>query len=420
MGVLRNCIFVMVTALLITGNATAYAEPSVDTLKAAFVRNGDLWLKVGSIEHQLTKGEFIRSPKWSYDGQWIAYTKGKEEQELWLWHVPSEQSQLVSPIREESYEWAPRKNKLAFLLDQKLIFVEPEKPTRRVDVASGIGNYSWLPDGSGFLASTQSILLPDGWTPIRILSIPLLKVGDPSQIRTLYVLPKPSEEFFAVTTSIFKWSATGHWIAFLANPTASLSADSNILCVLSAEGTSFKQLDLMANNSQWFNWSDMGDLLAYIGGVGREATSNKKLKLADIPTGKLVTYTPAGYVDQSFTWHGPRRLVASRAAESASRPFPSLVEVKLGRLQAKPLTDESNTYGDFNPISLPSRLLAWVRSDRIKADAIVAGSSGKNPVVFIPGIDLGANFYEQWRWSDVLSFYTGERHSKKSSNMNMG
>lgn len=412
----RNAVMVMaLVALFLTiGNRMIQAAPPVESLKAAFVRNGDLWLKIGIIEHQLTKGEFVRNPKWSYDGQWIAYTTGREEQSLRLWHVPSEQSQLVSPTHGEGYEWAPLNNKLAFLLNQQLSVVEPKEPTRIIAVAEGIGNFSWLPDGSGFLASTQSILLPDGWTPIRIVTIPVLGVMDPSQIHTLYVLPKASEDFFAVTTSIFKWSPTRRWIAFLANPTASLSADSNFLCILSADGTTFRQIDLMANNSQWFNWSDKGDKLAYIGGVGREASSNKQLKVVDIPAGKSTTYTPSGYVDQSFTWQGSSHLVASRATEAngssepASRPFPYLVQMKLGSIRSKPITEKSSAIGDFNPISLPSKQLAWVRSDRTTTNVIVADAGGKNSFVYIPNIDLGTNFYEQWRWSDVLSFYTGQ------------
>lgn len=405
---------VVIALLLTMGNAIVLAEPSVDTLKAAFVRNGDMWLKIGPIEHQLTKGEFVRNPKWSYDGQWIAYTTGKEQQELRLWHVPSEKSHPVGQIRGGEFQWSPHSHKLAFLHDQKLHVIEADSPSQPVIVADGIGNYSWLPDGSGFLASTQANLLPDGnWTPVSIVSIPLPKASEPIQIRTLYVLPKMSEDFFAVSTSTLKMSATGRWIAFLATPTASLSADSNVLCVLSADGMVFKQVDQMVNQDEWFKWSEKGDLLAYIGGVGREATTNKKLKVAEIPSGKTVTYTPAGYVDQSFTWHGLHRLISSRAAESAwsnepaKRPLPSLVEIKLGREQAKPITSSTSEYGDFNPISLPSRQLSWIHSNRVKANVIVAGPSGKRPSIFIPNIDVGMNYYEQWRWSEVLSFYTG-------------
>ena len=48
-------------------------------LKAAFIRDHQLWIKEGDKELQLTTGQYVSSPKWSKDGQFIAYLAGKEE-----------------------------------------------------------------------------------------------------------------------------------------------------------------------------------------------------------------------------------------------------------------------------------------------------------------------------------------------------
>ncbi|MBD0381424.1 hypothetical protein [Paenibacillus sedimenti] len=407
----KTSLLLVILLFFFSGTAITRASKPESLLKAAFVRNGDLWIKTGDVEKQLTKGEYIRNPKWSYDSNWIAYTKGENEQELWVWNVQTGETHFVSSDILKNFQWAPTRNSLAFEKAQQLYGADPETPGKSELIAPDISNFSWLPDGSGFLASSAAKLLPEGWTQVRIIKIPLSEQGDPSRFETLYVLPKQSDEFFAVGTSIFKWSANGHWIAFLATPTASLSADSNTLCILSANGSVFMTLDQLVNNDQWFDWAEKGDTLAYIGGVGREATRNKQLKVTNIPQVAPVIYTPAGYVDQSFTWIHSRKLIASRAKEAAwsgeapKRHLPFLVEVKLKKQRQETITPPSEIYGDFNPISLPFKCLAWIRSDRSTAKVMLADHNGNNAVVWIENLDIGANYYEQWDWRSVLSFY---------------
>ncbi|MDQ0898777.1 translocation protein TolB [Paenibacillus sp. V4I7] len=414
MRAFRNAILVILAVVLImTNSTTIYAKKPAELLKAAFVRNGDLWIKAGNNERQQTRGAYILNPKWSYDGQWIAYIKGENEQELWLLQVQTGQSHLVAQEGGRNFQWQPNRNSLAFLTGQQLNWIDSDELSKPVKVADGIGNYSWYPDGSGFLASTTAKLLHDGWTPIRIMKIPLTANADPNLIKTLYVLPKQSDDFFAVNTSIFKWSANERWIVFLAKPTASLSADSNTLCVLSADGSVFKTIDQMVSNVMWFEWASKDEKLAYIEGVGREATTNKHLKVLRLPVGKSVSvsYTPRGYVEHSFTWYSLRSIITSRSKEaewsidSAKREFPYLVNVKLKSQQQKLITQPSETYGDFNPISLPSHQLAWIRSNRSISNVMVTSPHSTNAEIWIENIDLGANYYEQRNWNTVLSFF---------------
>ncbi|MCK9911753.1 DPP IV N-terminal domain-containing protein, partial [Microbacteriaceae bacterium K1510] len=54
----------------------AEASPNqTDQLRVAFIRDGNLWIKAGEKEVQLTKTGGISGPKWSNDGNWIAYRK---------------------------------------------------------------------------------------------------------------------------------------------------------------------------------------------------------------------------------------------------------------------------------------------------------------------------------------------------------
>ncbi|RCW41511.1 TolB family protein [Paenibacillus prosopidis] len=418
MKVIRSYIVVLVVVLsMIAGAASVFAAKEDGVLKAAFVRNGDLWMKEGDLEKKLSSGPFIRNPKWSFDGEWIAYTKGEEEQELWLIQIQTGRSSLVSAEGGSNFQWAPNRNMLAFQTPQLLQYVDVKRPDKPLSSAKRIGNYSWLPDGKGFFASTQSELLSDGWTPVILYQIPLNALADPIKYVTLHVLPKPSDDFFAIGTSIFKWSADGRWIAFLATPTASLSADSNTLCVLRSDGVVFRTLDQMANNDQWFEWAADGARLAYIGGVGREASVNKQLKVLEVVSGKSALYTPKGYVDQSFTWRGPQHIVVSRAVEAerwgdpAKRKKPFLVDVELASGEQSRLTKPPGAFGAYNPVSVPPKL-AWIRYNGSIANVIVANTNGCHAVEWIKSIDPAAHYYEQWDWNAVLQFYKRAGHSE--------
>jgi hypothetical protein len=57
-------------------------------LKAAFVRDHQLWIKERNQELQVTKDKYVYSPQWSYDGRFIAYIDGDEKGErsnLWVY-----------------------------------------------------------------------------------------------------------------------------------------------------------------------------------------------------------------------------------------------------------------------------------------------------------------------------------------------
>ncbi|WP_165822608.1 PD40 domain-containing protein [Paenibacillus montanisoli] len=399
--------------------ARAERPPQDKPLLAAFVRGGALWMKENDNERQLTRAEHVRSPEWSHDGQWLAYSTGETAQQLWMLHAPTRTKHVVETtgIFEGGYKWSPRSGLLAYLKDQRLYVVGQQEGAQPVEVTRSVGkisSFAWLPEGDGFVVSTQAELLPDGWTPVRLMRIKMPVDGGSAQADQLYVLPTQLNELPVVGTSTFKWSATGKWMAFLATPTASLSADSNTLCVLSADGATFKPVDQMANNADWFQWSMEDDKLAYIGGIGREATSNKQLRVTSVPDIQPRSdFTPAGYVDQALTWRSPVDIVVSRAKavtadeSPAQKPFPFLVNVRVDGERQKRITKSAAGYGDYGPESLGVNGLGWVRSNRSMANVLVAapGQSGNRAVRWIADIDQGSNYYEQWDWHTVLRFF---------------
>ncbi|MGP4080926.1 hypothetical protein ACTWQL_13525 [Pseudalkalibacillus sp. R45] len=154
-------------------------------------------------------------------------------------------------------------------------------------IASNVANYSWQLDGKGFLTSTNSELTPDGWTDIELHKF-VLKDGQIEKSH-FFTLPAHSieSEDFGIGTSIFKWSPDGKWISFIKYPTASLSADFNLLYVLSSDGKHLIKLDQMLNEPNWFHWAPSRNLLAYIGGINRMSIMNKFLKVKELPTSEF-------------------------------------------------------------------------------------------------------------------------------------
>lgn len=80
-------------------------------VKAAFVRDHQLWIKEGVQEIQLTTNKYIYSPQWSYDGRFIAYIDGDEKGEnsnLWIYDTKKKENYKPYPIIETSlFMWSP-------------------------------------------------------------------------------------------------------------------------------------------------------------------------------------------------------------------------------------------------------------------------------------------------------------------------
>ncbi|WLD92010.1 translocation protein TolB [Alkalihalobacillus sp. AL-G] len=410
-----SIIIVIIISFAIPQTASAQTDPAVI---AAFIRDGDLWVMEGDTERQITKGKKIASPRWSFDGNWLAYLEGNQDkQNVWLYNIDSGKKKLIFKSDTSNLQWASNKDVLAFQAGEILYVKDARKSKKAAKrIATEVGNYSWLPNGNGFLTSTISDLTPDGWTDIEFHKI-LLK-NNKVKKSTFFELPALTigNEDFGIGTSMFKWSPDNKWISFIKYPTASLSADANLLYVLSSDAKQLIKLDEMLNEPSWFKWAPNRNSLAYIGGINRMSIMNKFLTVKELPALSPGTLTPEGYVDRDFTWHNNHLITVARSKESewsndpAERPLPALYQIDLEGKKQKRITNPKKGFGDFNPNYLSeSDRLVWVRTDREKSDVWIAARNGKNAKVWIKNIDLGDNYYEKWNWSNVLSVYDPEK-----------
>jgi hypothetical protein len=314
----------------------------------------------------------------------------------------------------DNFQWAPNKNQLAFKINQVLntVNVNRDNVGGFENVALGVGSYSWLPEGDGFLVSSTSQLLPIGWTSVELFRVPVDANTDPNKIKPFFALPAESEKFFAVGTNAFKWSSDKKWISFIAYPTASLSADSNTLCVLSSDAKVFHQVDHTLNYQNWFQWSPNTASLAYIEGEGRIINQNKHLKVVEFPTFKSFSFTPVGFVDRNFAWENDEYIVVERSKESKwtndqkKLPQPALYRVNIRNNEKHQVSFPPKDFGDFHPFFLTShKKLTWIRSNLNHADVWISNKDGSDAKEFIKNIDLGLAFYDQRSWESIIKWY---------------
>ncbi|EEM15381.1 TolB domain protein [Bacillus pseudomycoides DSM 12442] len=390
-------------------------QAETKNIQVAFIRNHNLWIKIDGNEKQITKGEYITKPKWSHDGKWIAYAKGEEQNQLELYRVADGKKVVPSQTEATNYQWSPAENIIAFEFTSTLNTFDAEKKNATFEnVSSGVGDYAWYPDGKKFLVSSEAQLLPTGWTGAQLYEVQKDAGMNPNKMKHLYTLPSMQEDFLAYIASDFKWSPNQKWIAFLAVPTASWSADSNTLCLLKADGSYFEKVDQMLLNSQWIQWSPSKNILAYIEGSGRFALENKHLKIKELPALQQEKFTPKGYVDWDFTWQDNELITLSRAKEmewsneEEKRSLPSLYQVNIQSNRQRQITTPSKKYGDYNPLYIKSEnQLTWMRSDRKKADMWLANGEGSKAKKWIENIDVPQWYYEKWNWEEVISVKEG-------------
>jgi hypothetical protein len=357
------------------------------SMKAAFLRGQNVWTLIDGTEQRITNsGKVTEPPQWSHDGQWILYQEEAPSEfeqgiqnELWVYN-------LTSGVRKKIFydgfapSWAPNKNEVSFLQRGTLNISDLN---HFYNIAGGVDGYSWMPDGSGFILSSQAYFLPDGWTnPIiysKKLSYPLDNLSETKNIKTLYTIPKEvgkgEHKVMAIGASHFRYSPSQKWISFVVSPTASLAMDSNMLSVISADGEDFTALDEIIFGVGEPKWAPNEDILAYIAGSGRivYGFTNKELKAKEFPA--AASLTPDFYAELGFTWIDDETIVSSRVKEKEwsndfkEHPLPALYSIKLKSDKGKAITNPPVGFGDYDPYYLSStQKLMWYRAKSITSD----------------------------------------------------
>lgn len=173
---MRIWILLLLTFICFHFSSTASAEVP---LTAVFIRDHQLWLKKDDQEIQLTKDRYVYGPKWSYDGRFIGFIDGDEKGEksdLFIYDTKEKDSyQPYVRVVTSDFKWAPNKNQLAYT-EQGLLNVTKTKngrPQGFENVSLGVSGFEWFPNGQEFIVSSQSNLLPTGWSPIPLFRIPV-------------------------------------------------------------------------------------------------------------------------------------------------------------------------------------------------------------------------------------------------------
>ncbi|PEC50910.1 hypothetical protein COJ46_01395 [Bacillus sp. AFS077874] len=390
------------------------AAETNSNLKAAFLKNDDLWIKIEESEMRITNSKYVRFPKWSYDGNWIAYISGVKEEysplfkgDLWIYHIKTRKHFKISSNVSNNFQWAPNQNSLGFQSDNELKMIDVKFMKQQHKISSGVIEFSWLPDGSGFLTSTK--VGESVYSDIDLSKF-ILKHNNQYEHQHFYTI-RVAENDHYYGTSQFKWSYDHSWIAFLLVPTASLSADSNTICVLSNDGASFHKINEMLPYEEWFVWAKSVNFLANIKGFNRVSTVNKKIEIIKMSNDTKFTFTPKGYVDRDLIWKTNNQIYVSRSVESdlievEQRPLPSIYQINLQTKKQKKITFPLANEGDFYPLSINNgEKLVWIRTNRKQASVLIAGKNGKNQRIWINNIDLGTWYYEHWNWNEVFNLY---------------
>nr|MBA2248021.1 S9 family peptidase [Chloroflexia bacterium] len=171
----------------------------------------------GEAPVRLTSGRWADgSPRWSPDGEWIAFTSKRETKAPQIWLLPTgggEARQITDLDNGASdIEWAPDSRRIVFTSQ-----VSPEKPDPENDVRV-ITSARYKFDGQGFLDDKMRQL----WT-----------------VDALAETPEPAQ----LTSGPFnhgspRWSPTGREIAFIANrdPEREMSSISDLWTIPATGG----------------------------------------------------------------------------------------------------------------------------------------------------------------------------------------
>ncbi|WP_349237125.1 hypothetical protein [Bacillus sp. REN3] len=152
---------------------------------------------------------------------------------------------------------------------------------------------------------------------MHLYRIPVDAKFTAGKVKAFYTIQTKDPDLFAITANHFKWSPDGNWVSFLAIPTASLAADSNLLYVITSKGEKFHVAGRMLGYDDWMKWASSANQLAFISGEGRFLVENKKTTILTIPLFmQKKEYTPNGYVDLDLEWYSPAKGIVARAKEN--------------------------------------------------------------------------------------------------------
>jgi hypothetical protein len=245
-------------------------------------------------------------------------------------------------------------------------------------------------------------LRPTGWGKVPLYRIQVDANLAKDKITPFYTIQTNETDLFAIGTNYFKWSSDGKWVSFLATPTASLSMDSNTLCVISSKGKHFQSIGEMLGFKDWIKWAPSANQLAYISGEGRFFVENKRFTVADMITSKQQKeYTPVGYVDLDLEWFSPDKVIVARAKENKEWKegpvppmFTTLYIINIKTEEQRQISFPKKNELDEDPQVVGS-YLTWFRkkTNVYKGDVWVKDSLNGQEYMWLKNVDEAPTFF---------------------------
>lgn len=411
-------IIMMTFVYLLFPNQT-HAETNHSSLKIAYVKDGYLWTKINNKDQKITSKQaaYAYPPQWSFDGQFILYQKEitqsstesyPTQSEIWVYSLKTKKHTLIFNDGSNP-KWSPNRNIIAFL-DGGVLNVSDFK--QFYNIALGVDDFNWFPDGKSFIASSSASLHPDGWTNPILYKIPL-----PNDLKNHKILTENVNQFFvipknlkkgnvsipSINASSFQFSPNQKWISFIVSPTASWSMDSNLLCIITTDGKIFEVQDEVIFQVDEPKWAFQKNILGYIAGGGRLVAGfkDKNLKVTEMPAFTSTNLTPPNFTELGFTWCNDSTIIVSRVVETEwsndpkKRPKPALFLVNIHEPNQTKITNPPKNLGDYSPIySTSLNKITWLRrSDlAIAGDLWMADLNGKNSKILIKKVGLYSIF----------------------------
>ncbi len=386
---MRRFLVGILLLLCLAGCASTPTGSGASSLRFAFVRKGDLWLWEKGKERPLAPGPDIRHPRFSYDGRFLTFYRGRESLVMGVdgggpWEIPA------------TSQWSPTANLLAVAQPEGtfLIPVSDRGPGSPRLVVRGWTGTTWSPDGTKLAVrrwerSPETHMKGTSWVAV----VPV-DGGEPRVI--LEERFTPDQKSCGAGASPLSWSPDGSWLLFVRGGiTASTAADCNVLAVVATTGGSPVTV-AETPRPAWAVWEPGRPVLAYVDGAGRMAWYQKRLKLGAPPWRTAPSPTPAGFSDRDPAWHPGGRYLAftrseARGPDGVGEPSPGQAVYWIDTHDPHP-TEAAGSQGGFAPFWDKSGELYWFRPRELYA------RRGR----ILGDLDLKYDYYGQWDVEEVF------------------